>query len=170
MRSGEEWVRIARSGRQRLAAFRVEEVEAVGGEEDAGGLAGGGEGARGDAGDQLGAAVAQVGDGLVPHRLHGVDGERPVGRTRGLLALRTAYGTARLRDEVVANAGQELRVARERYRLGVASAVEVTDAETSLAEAERARIDAVYAYHRSLAALEAMVGRDLRGAAPAAAQ
>ncbi|HEU4452139.1 MAG TPA: TolC family protein [Longimicrobium sp.] len=87
----------------------------------------------------------------------------------GLLAVKTAYGTARLQEEVVANAAHELRVAQERFRLGVAAAVEVTDAQTSLAEAERARIDAVYAYHRSLAALEALVGRDLRGAAPAAA-
>ncbi len=90
----------------------------------------------------------------------------------GLLAVRTAYGTARLQEEVVGNAAQELRLARERFRLGAAAAVAVTDAQTSLAEAERARIDAVYAYHRSLAALEALVGRDLRDSslAPATVQ
>jgi len=38
----------------------------------------------------------------------------------------------------------------------------VTDAQTSLAEAERARIDAVYNFHKSLATLEALVGRPLR--------
>jgi outer membrane protein len=38
----------------------------------------------------------------------------------------------------------------------------VTDALTSLREAERARIDAVYNFHKSLAALEALVGRSLR--------
>jgi outer membrane protein len=40
--------------------------------------------------------------------------------------------------------------------------VEVTDAQTSLAEAERARIDAIYNFHKSLASLEALVGRPLR--------
>jgi outer membrane protein TolC len=38
----------------------------------------------------------------------------------------------------------------------------VTDAQTSLALAEQGRIDAIYNYHKSLAALEALVGRPLR--------
>jgi outer membrane protein len=40
--------------------------------------------------------------------------------------------------------------------------VEVTDAQTSLSEAERAEIAAIYDYHQSLAALEALVGTSLR--------
>lgn len=79
-----------------------------------------------------------------------------------LLNLQTAYGTAQLQDQVVAKATEELRLAQERFRFGVASSVEVTDAQTSLALAEQARIDAVYNYHKSLAALEALVGRPLR--------
>jgi len=79
-----------------------------------------------------------------------------------LLALRTAYATAQLQEQVVARATDELRLAQERFRFGLASSVEVTDAQTSLAEAERARIDAVYNYHKSLAALEALVGQALR--------
>lgn len=79
-----------------------------------------------------------------------------------LLNLQTAYGTAQLQDQVVAKATEELRLAQERFRFGVASSVEVTDAQTSLAQAEQARIDAVYNYHKSLAALEALVGRPLR--------
>jgi outer membrane protein len=53
-------------------------------------------------------------------------------------------------------------MARERFRLGAANSIEVTDAQTRLSEAERAVIDAVYMYHKSLAALEALVGRSLR--------
>ncbi|HYH82463.1 MAG TPA: TolC family protein [Longimicrobium sp.] len=79
-----------------------------------------------------------------------------------LLNLQTAYGTAQLQEQVVAKATEELRLAQERFRFGVASSVEVTDAQTSLALAEQARIDAIYNYHKSLAALEALVGRPLR--------
>ena len=79
-----------------------------------------------------------------------------------LLALRTAYATAQLQEQVVSRATDELRLAQERFRFGLASSVEVTDAQTSLAEAERGRIDAVYNYHKSLATLEALVGQPLR--------
>ena len=79
-----------------------------------------------------------------------------------LLSTQTAFRTAQLQDQVVDRATEELRLAQERFRFGVASSVEVTDAQTSLAEAEQARIDAVYNYHKSLAALEALVGRPLR--------
>jgi outer membrane protein len=79
-----------------------------------------------------------------------------------LLSLRTAYSAAQLQEQVVQRAGEELRLAQERFRFGATSSVEVTDALTSLREAERARIDAVYNFHKSLAALEALVGRSLR--------
>jgi len=62
-----------------------------------------------------------------------------------LLNLQTAYGVAQLQEQVVDRATEELRLAQERFRFGVASSVEVTDAQTSLAEAEQARIDALRA-------------------------
>jgi outer membrane protein len=80
----------------------------------------------------------------------------------GLLNAQTAYRTAQLQRQVAENATEELRMARERFRLGAANSLEVTDAQTRLAEAERAVIDAVYTYHKSLAALEALAGRSLR--------
>jgi outer membrane protein len=79
-----------------------------------------------------------------------------------LLNLQTAYGIADLQTQVVGRATEELRLARERFRFGLASSVEVTDAQTSLALAEQGRIDAIYNFHKSLAALEALVGRPLR--------
>jgi len=80
----------------------------------------------------------------------------------GLLNAQTAYRTAQLQRQVAENAAEELRMARERFRLGAANSLEVTDAQTRLAEAERAVIDAVYMYHKSVAALEALAGRSLR--------
>lgn len=80
----------------------------------------------------------------------------------GLLNARTAYRAAELQRQVAANAAEELRMSRERFRLGAATSLEVVDAQTRLAEAERAVIDAVYTYHKALASLEALVARPLR--------
>jgi outer membrane protein len=73
-----------------------------------------------------------------------------------------AYRTARLQARVRETAADELSMAEEQYRAGLATSVDVTDAQTNLSEAERAEIAAVYDYHQSLAALEALVGRTLR--------
>ncbi|HEU0012407.1 MAG TPA: TolC family protein [Longimicrobium sp.] len=105
-------------------------------------------------------ARVQAGDAEL--RVRAEELELSTGIRTGLLALQTAYHSARLQRQVAENAAEELRMARERYRLGSASSLEVTDAQTRLAEAERATIDAVYTFHKSLAALEALVGRRLR--------
>jgi outer membrane protein len=73
-----------------------------------------------------------------------------------------AYRTARLQARVRETAAEELRLAEEQYRSGLATSVEVTDAQTNLSEAERAEIGAIHDYHQSLAALEALVGTALR--------
>ncbi len=76
--------------------------------------------------------------------------------------LETAYETARLQERVRENSAEELRLAQERFRFGAASSVEVTDAQTNLAQAERDLIDAVYDFHKALATLEALIGQPLR--------
>ena len=76
--------------------------------------------------------------------------------------LEAAYQTALLQEQVRENAAEELRLAQERFRFGAASSVEVTDAQTNLAQAERDQIDAVYNFHKALAALEALVGQPPR--------
>ena len=76
--------------------------------------------------------------------------------------LEAAYETAQLQEEVRANAAEEFRLAQERFRFGAANSIEVTDAQTSLAREEQVLINAVYDFHKSLAALEALVGRSLR--------
>ena len=82
-------------------------------------------------------------------------------RTTHLELLRAAQ-TIGLQRQVVENASEELRMARERFRLGATNSLEVVDAQTRLAEAERGLIDNIYVFHRYVAALEALVGRPLR--------
>jgi outer membrane protein TolC len=59
-------------------------------------------------------------------------------------------------------AEDQLRLARERYRVGAATFLELRDAETVKARADREYLNAVYAFHTGLAQLEAAVGRSLR--------
>lgn len=59
-------------------------------------------------------------------------------------------------------ADDQLRQARERYRVGFSSYLELREAETLKARADRAHLIAIYAFHESVAALEAAVGRPLR--------
>jgi outer membrane protein len=59
-------------------------------------------------------------------------------------------------------AREQLRLAQDRYRLGSGSALELTDAQTAIQQAETDYVSAVYEYHRAVAALEFAVGRPLR--------
>ena len=80
----------------------------------------------------------------------------------GVENARTAYAAARLQQRVRAISAEELRLAQERFRAGAASSIEVSEAQARLAAAERDEINAVYAFHRALAALEALTGSPLR--------
>lgn len=81
----------------------------------------------------------------------------------GLATVRTAYQTAVLEGRNQEVAAEQLRLARERYQLGSASFLELIEAETVKAQADRERVGAVYAYHDAVASLEAVVGTTLRG-------
>ena len=59
-------------------------------------------------------------------------------------------------------AEDQLSLARERYRLGAAAFLELQDAATIKARADRAYLIAVYTFHESMAALENAVGRTLK--------
>lgn len=113
---------------------------------------------------QVEQAQAQASDARFQVRAHELRLRTEV--AAALQNLETAYATALLQEQVRENAAEELRMARERFRFGAAGSVEVTDAETNLREAERAKIDAIYSFHKALAALEALVGRDLREPMP----
>ena len=81
----------------------------------------------------------------------------------GLGTVRTAYQSALIEERNQAFADEQLRLALERYRIGSISFIDLVEAETVKAEADRSRLTAIYGYHDAIAMLEAVVGSDLRG-------
>jgi outer membrane protein len=75
--------------------------------------------------------------------------------------LATAYEAVQLEDRNRALADDQLRLARERYRVGSASFLELREAETVKARADREYLLGVYTFQESLTALEAAIGQDL---------
>lgn len=80
----------------------------------------------------------------------------------GLSTLQTAYEAALIEEENQVWADEQLRLAQERYRVGIATFLELGEAETVKAQADRDLIAAIFAYHDALANLEALVGTSLR--------
>lgn len=78
-----------------------------------------------------------------------------------LRTLETAHRAVQLEERNVELAQEQLELSQERYRLGAISFLELTEATTLKARADRAYLVSVYAFHQALAALEAAVGRDL---------
>lgn len=79
-----------------------------------------------------------------------------------LLALNAAYRTVAIEERNVEAADEALLLARESYRLGAGTIVELTDAQEQKGLADQAYLAAIYTFHETLAALEAAVGRQLR--------
>ena len=80
----------------------------------------------------------------------------------GLANLQTAYQAALIEEENQVWADEQLRLAQERYRSGLATFLELVEGETVKAGADRDRIAAIFAYHDALASLESVVGTSLR--------
>ena len=80
----------------------------------------------------------------------------------GLANVRTAYQSALLEERNRALADQQLRLARERYRLNAITFIELVDAQTVFAQADRDNVIAVFFYHDTVTSLEALVGSSLR--------
>jgi outer membrane protein len=78
------------------------------------------------------------------------------------LALQAAWRSVAIEERNIAAAGEQMELARERYRLGAGSILELTQAQSTKARADQAHLDAIYSFHENLAALEAAVGRRLR--------
>lgn len=79
-----------------------------------------------------------------------------------LLAVETNWRAAQIADTNRAAANDQLTLARERYRVGSGTALEVSDAQNAVTQAEAGYVNAVYDYHTAVAGLEAAVGRTLR--------
>jgi outer membrane protein len=78
------------------------------------------------------------------------------------LGLETAFQAIGVQGASRESARDQLRLAQDRYRLGAGAALEVSDAQNSVQRAEGDYVNAVYDYHKAIAALEAAVGRPLR--------
>lgn len=79
-----------------------------------------------------------------------------------LLALETAFRSIAVQAANRDAARDQLQLAQDRYRLGSGSALEVSDAQNVVQRAEGDYVNAVYDYHKAIAALELAVGRPLR--------
>jgi outer membrane protein len=78
------------------------------------------------------------------------------------LGILTAFEAIKVQGSSRDAARDQLRLAQDRYRLGAGTALEVSDAQNSVQRAEGDYVNAVYDYHKAIAALEAAVGRPLR--------
>ena len=82
--------------------------------------------------------------------------------TSAYLTLQAQAQEVALQERTASQAREALRLAEERYRVGLAPFLDVSDARTQFEQAESDRINAVYDFHKAFAALEAAVGRPLR--------
>ena len=84
------------------------------------------------------------------------------GVTGAYLTLNAAQQTVTIQEQNAKTARDALTLAEERYRVGVATFVDVQQARADYERAENDRINAIYDYHKAFAALENAVGRPLR--------
>ena len=82
--------------------------------------------------------------------------------TAAYLTLTTAQQTVTLQEQNVRTARTALALAQERYRVGLASIVDLQQARGDFERAETDRISAVYDVQRAFTALESAAGRPLR--------
>lgn len=85
--------------------------------------------------------------------------------SQAYLNLRTAEQSVLTADAQVANAEESVRLAEGRYRAGVGTFIEVTDAQTALLTARTNRVNAVSTVDKARAALSRAVGAALPVAA-----
>lgn len=76
--------------------------------------------------------------------------------------LTSAYRVVEIEERNREVATEQLELARERYRMGAAPFLELLDAQSSMATAERDYLNALYDFHAALAELEQASGQDLR--------
>jgi len=82
--------------------------------------------------------------------------------TSRYLAIGASYKAIGVAEANKAAAADQLRLAQDRYRLGQGTALELSDAEGAVQRADGTYIDAIYAFHKAVVALEEAVGQPLR--------
>ncbi len=78
------------------------------------------------------------------------------------LGMQTSFQAIAVQENNRGSARDQLRLAQDRYRLGAGTSLEVSDAQNAVSRAEGDYVNAIYDYHKAVAALEAAVGRPLR--------
>ena len=109
---------------------------------------------------QVSQAKAQQQDLAESVRARGLQLQTDV--NQAYLVVGTAYRAVAIQDTNRVAGREQLQLATERYRVGSGTFFELLDAEVASLRAESDYIDAVYDYHKAVAALEAAVGRPLR--------
>jgi outer membrane protein len=107
--------------------------------------------------------AAQVARDDISHQIRAQELQLSTDIAAGLAAVRTGYEGAIIEEQNQVWAGEQLRLAQEQYRLGLVSFLELVEAETVKAQADRALIDAIFTYHENVSSLESVVGTALRG-------
>jgi outer membrane protein len=82
--------------------------------------------------------------------------------SQAYLTLVTLHQSIAIQDTNRTAAREQLQLATERYRVGSGTFFDLLDAQVATQRAEGDYVNAIYDYHKALAALEAAVGRPLR--------
>jgi outer membrane protein len=82
--------------------------------------------------------------------------------SQGYLTLTSLHRAIAISDTSRTAAREQLQLATERYRVGSGTFFDLLDAQVTTQRAEFEWVNAIYDYHKALAALEASVGRPLR--------
>ena len=82
--------------------------------------------------------------------------------TQAYRSLQTAIQTVALQEQTASKAKEELSFAEERYKVGASTFLDVVTSRGSYEQALIDRVNAVYDYHKTFAALENAVGHPLR--------
>jgi len=98
------------------------------------------------------------------YRRHAAELAQQTAVSTAFLNLKAAHRSVEIEERNRETAETQLELARERYRLGAGTFVDLSVAEATKARADRDYLAAVYSFHENLAALEAAVGRPLRPA------
>jgi len=82
--------------------------------------------------------------------------------TQQYLNLVTAARTVELQTQIAGKAAEDLALSEASFRVGAKTFLDVTSARGLYEQAQIARVNAIYDFHRVFAALESAVGRPLR--------
>ena len=75
--------------------------------------------------------------------------------------LNAAKEIIKAREEEVASAQEDLKLAEERYRVGAGTALELIDAQVNYTSAQSNHVQALYDYKLALAQIDKAIGKEM---------